>query len=101
MLDQTTSTPADGAGRSVAQTWDEAASLLEWLASAPAAERTPALYERLSALETVVLEEPIRSRGDAIAKLKAVQLSVVICPRDDELDVDAFAEAIAWLEVHP
>jgi len=54
--------------------------------------------EEIFALEIDVLRGPIASLSDAIAKLRAVGLSLVEGERTDGADQDALDQTIRWLE---
>jgi len=51
-------------------------------------------------LEVGVLRGPILSLDDAIAKLRAVELSFVEGERTDGADASALRETISWLQDH-
>lgn len=59
-----------------------------------------AAYERLFALTTYVLRGPIRSKADAIAKLRAVGTSLERGMRGDGSEAISQQDAISWLATH-
>jgi hypothetical protein len=56
------------------------------------------IFERFIALETAILTGPIRSRADALAKLRAVALCIAAGGRTDNADALALDATILWLE---
>ena len=54
-------------------------------------------YQRMVALEEAVLAGPIKSRADALAKLKVAKLWFDRGGKADGEDERAWAEAVAWL----
>ena len=92
----------------IAEMWAEAEALIGRLEAEVASlsdgeddARLDAPYGRAFALEGAVLVGPIRGRADAIAKLKAVNLTFERGTRLDKMDHPALSDAIRWLEAHP
>jgi hypothetical protein len=57
-------------------------------------------WDRMLDLEADVLTGPIRSLDDALAKLKAIELSFLEGERTDGADVTALRQTIRWLSTH-
>ena len=97
--DTTTASPT------IAQLWAEAVALVADLEPDDGPGDRPDSYRaedwtHVFAIETAVLDGPIRSFADTIAKLKAVTLTFERGPRADHKDEPAMVDAIAWLEAH-
>jgi len=56
--------------------------------------------EELLALEERVFLGPVQSAADAIAKVRAVELSLAEGGRSDGIDQQALAQVVRWLEAN-
>ena len=57
-------------------------------------------WDRVIDLEGDILKGPIQSLDDALAKLRAIELSFVEGERTDGADVTALRQTIRWLRSH-
>ncbi|QUD86964.1 hypothetical protein [Phenylobacterium montanum] len=85
----------------LADLWAECVAEWDRLGSVPGRGNVePEGLARFEVLELAVLTGPIRSKADAIAKLKAAGTTFETGRRDDDLDAEAYSEALAWLEAN-
>ena len=82
---------------SVASQWEDSRRLLNEVGAHDSDE---SVCRYLFDLEDGVLRGPIRSVKDAIAKLRAVELSFIEGERSDGADAIALRETIRWLETN-
>lgn len=80
---------------SLEKAWREVEAINARALSETLAEDT---WVRLFALEDHALTGPIATKGDLIARLRALSLSFERGPRLDGIEEDSIAEAVRWLE---
>jgi hypothetical protein len=75
----------------------------KWRRSRELADRdeSSAAIDDVISLESEILEDPIESVRDAIAKLEVIGLSLVGGGRSDEADAQALRQVIDWLSRSP
>ncbi len=91
--------PALAAERPIADLWREAVEIRTYLDRDALADDDVAM-SRMFELENATLLGPIRTRADALAKLKCSGLALERGERLDGKDEPAFKEAVLWLETH-